>query len=97
MTCQLLLDFIITEHDFQLNYADVDANNSWVEKFTNNRFNALYQWEFRKPLTDLHPSAFFLYQVSEAFINPITSHTELEVARANCQVPCMRCMVSFAK
>lgn len=88
MKDHLPLNFIFTEDGFTLDYDGLAKKGSVIDSFTSDRYNALYQWGFQNQKANVHPSALFLYQVSEAFINALTKHAELEVAREKCCVPC---------
>lgn len=77
------LSFVFTQDSFYLDDIELQNNKQvdvWIQKFHDDRYEALYAWGIQERPKCLHPSASFLYQVSEAFFDALTSLSELAIA-----------------
>lgn len=72
------LNFIFTKNSFHIDEA---KDSAWAELFKENKYAALYELGFKNNLKGLTPSAFYLYQLSQKFIEVLSRSPELEVAR----------------
>lgn len=72
------LNFIFTKNSFHIDEA---KDSAWAELFKENKYTALYELGFKNNLKGLTPSAFYLYQLSQKFIEVLSRSPELEVAR----------------
>ena len=72
------LNFIFTRNGF---HVDEAKDSAWAELFKENKYAALYELGFKNNLKGLTPSAFYLYQLSQKFIEVLSRSPELEVAR----------------
>ena len=72
------LNFIFTKNGFHI---DEVNDSAWAELFKENKYAALYELGFKNNLKGLTASAFYLYQLSQKFIEVLSHSPELEVAR----------------
>lgn len=83
MNSIIKLSFIFTQESFypdDIELQDHKHVNTWMQEFKEHRYEALYRWGIQERPKHLHPSAAFLYQVSESFFDALTSLSELAIA-----------------
>ncbi len=79
------LNFIFTKSSF---YIDDTSNDSskWSSQFQKDKYSALYEFGFENDLKGLTSSAFYLYRLSQKFIETLRNAPELEIAREEVKV-----------
>ena len=80
------LNFIFTKNGFHLDETKEENTSSWAILFKKYKYSALYELGFENNLKGLTPSAFYLYQLSQKFIELLSNRPELEVAREDTKV-----------
>lgn len=75
-----ILKFRITKDNFYLDTYQ-DELSDLQQEFHNDKYKTLYEWGFQEQPKLVHPSALFLYHVSELFIKTLTNLPELEIAK----------------
>lgn len=75
------LHFIFTKDGFLLDEVTIkEEKSSLIQQFREDKYQAFYEFGFQE-YTGLTLSASFLHTVSDTFLNELTSHSELEIAR----------------
>ena len=67
------LNFIFTKNGFHI---DEVNDSAWAELFKENKYAALYELGFKNNLKGLTASAFYLYQLSQKFIEVLKKNEE---------------------
>ena len=80
------LNFIFTKNGFHIDETKEENTSKWAESFKKYKYSALYELGFENNLKGLTPSAFYLYQLSQKFIELLSNRPELEVAREDTKV-----------
>ena len=80
------LNFIFTKNGFHLDETKEENTSSWAILFKKYKYSALYELGFENNLKGLTPSAFYLYQLSQKFVELLSNRSELEVAREDTKV-----------
>ena len=81
------LAFIFKPDGFILDHIERKTeHDSLINRFIEDKYKALYEWGFESASNTMHPSALYLHQIAEAYLNTLTSYSELEIARENTEI-----------
>lgn len=80
------INFIFTKNGFHIDETKEENTSSWAILFKKYKYSALYELGFENNLKGLTPSAFYLYQLSQKFVELLSNRSELEVAREDTKV-----------
>lgn len=84
------LQFVFTPESFHLDTVskgDAGDAKRWEMEFQEDRYAALYQLGFQDHIEGLSQSARFLQVLAVSYMEALTSHSELELAREQVEVP----------
>ena len=75
------ISFIYTENGFIPDHPDDQIEDTWTQRFLQNKYEALFDFGFENDTKGFSGSALFLYHICESFIHALSAKPELEIAR----------------